>query len=100
MENVQKEIADMISNPSWQDERSIPIISNEEFNTFLRNHLKNSTLSDLQCNQMKRQLVNSGFLLDFHKLVVLKPQWLEDKFKSIISTKYQSDNEGKDGILT
>ena len=96
MENVQTEIAEMISNPSWQDERSIPIISNDEFNTFLRNHLKDSTLSDLQCKQMKKQLVNSGFLLDFRKLVVLKPQWLADTFKSVISTKYENDN----GILS
>ena len=51
---------------------------------------------------MKKQLVNSGFLLDFNSLIVMKPQWLADTFKSIISTKNEDDNNegGKKGIVS
>jgi hypothetical protein len=101
MEKIQTEVAGMIENPSWQDKGSnLPIMSVGEFNLFLRTHLDNSDLSDAACHQMKKQLVNSGFLLDFRKLVVMKPQWLADTFKAIISTKNEDDKEGKDGILS
>ena len=99
MGKIQREVVGMIKDPSWQDNGGkLPIMLNDEFNTFLRNHLNNSSLSDAACNQLKKQLVNSGFLLDYGKLVVLKPQWLADSFKSIISFKNQ--DEGKDGILS
>jgi len=97
IERIQTEIAEMIKNSSWQNEEDFPILTTQEFNHFLRDHLKNPQLLDEACEQMKRQLVNSGFLLDFHKLVILKPQWLADSFKSIISTKNQGD---KDGIIS
>src|SRR3984957_6122386 len=108
IEKIQTEIVEMIENPSWQDNNgNIPIISNEEFKLFLQKQLNNSNLSDKACNQIKKQLVNCGFLLDFNKLIVMKPQWLADTFKSIISTKNEIDNnnnedggDGKKGIIS
>lgn len=102
MEKIQVEVAKMIENPSWQDDawKDVPIMSNGEFNTFLRNYLNNSALSDGACNQMKGQLVVCGLLLIFNELVILKPQWLADKFKAIISMKNEGEKEGKDGILS
>jgi hypothetical protein len=94
IERIQTEIAEMIKNPSWQNKEAFPILTTEEFNHFLRDHLKKPQLLDEACEQMKRQLVNSGFLLDFHKLVILQPQWLADSFKSIISSKNQDDENG------
>lgn len=101
MEKIQKEIAEMIENPSWQEcKDTIPILSSDGFNSFLQRYLKNKDLSALACNQMKKQLVNSGFLLDFGTLVIMKPQWLADTFRAIISIKNQADKTGKDGILS
>ena len=101
MEKAQKSVIEMIKDPSWQEsDRDVPILSREEFNQYLRGYLKNSDLSDEGCNQMKRQLVDSGFLLDFNSLVVIKPQWLADTFKSIVSTKNEDDNRGKKGIVS
>jgi hypothetical protein len=100
-EKTQVEVIRMIENPSWQQHNgnNVPIMSNNEFNIFLRKYLDNSDLSDKACNQIKKQLVDSGFLLAFHKLVVLKPQWLADTFKAIISFKNTGDKKEKSGIL-
>jgi hypothetical protein len=91
-EVFQVEIVEMIKNLEWQNggEEKLPIMSNQEFTTFLRKYLNNAALSDMACNHMKRQLVNGGFLLDFRTLVVLKPQWLADIFKAIISIKNEN----------
>jgi hypothetical protein len=102
-ERIQIEVVGMIENPSWQQyngNNNVPIMSNGEFNLFLRGYLNNSDLSDAACNQIKDQLVNSGFILAFRKLVVLKPQWLADTFKAIISFKNKGDKEQKNGILS
>jgi hypothetical protein len=100
-EQTQVEVVRMIENPSWQQHNgnNIPIMSNNEFNLFLRRYLENSDLSDKACNQIKKQLVDSGFLLAFDKLVVLKPQWLADTFKAIISFNNIDDKKEKSGIL-
>jgi hypothetical protein len=100
-EQIQVEVVGMIENPSWQQHNgnNVPIMSNNEFNLFLRSYLYNSDLSDKACNQIKKQLVDSGFLLAFQKLVVLKPQWLADTFKAIISFKNTGDKKEKNGIL-
>ena len=96
MEKVEAKVAGMIENTSWQNnEGDLPIMSNNDFNIFLRNHLNTQDLSDAGCNQIKKQLVNSGFLLDFRILVVLKPQWLADSFKSILSFKNEGAKEGR-----
>jgi hypothetical protein len=100
-ERIQIDVVRMIENPSWQQHgNNVPIMSNDEFNLFLRSYLDNSDLSDIACNQIKKQLVDSGFLLAFRKLVVLKPQWLADTFKAIISVKNKNDDEEKNGIIS
>ena len=103
MEKVEAKVARMIENTSWQNnEGDLPVMSTDDFNTFLRNHLNKQDLSDAGCAQIKKQLVNSGFLLDFQKLVILKPQWLADSFKAILSFKNEGDKGGrvsKDQIL-
>jgi hypothetical protein len=59
MERIQTEVVRMIENPSWQNnEGNLPIMSNDKFNSFLRNHMNNSNLSDTACKQIKKQLVS------------------------------------------
>ena len=97
MESLPEEVVKMIEDPSsWQDTEKIPIITSNDFNSLLKSRMNNKELSLEACNQFRKMLVTGGLILDFGKLVVIKPQWLADSFKAIISTKNIEDK----GIIT
>ena len=97
MESLPEEVVKMIEDPSsWQDTEKIPIITLNDFNSLLKSRMNNKELSLEACNQFRKMLVTGGLILDFGKLVIIKPQWLADSFKAIISTK----NIGDKGIIT
>jgi len=93
MESLPEGVVKMIEDPSWQDMENIPLVSSDNFNSFLKEKMNDKEFSSEGCNLVRKMLVAGGFLLDFGQLVVIKPQWLADSFRAIISTK-NSDNNG------
>src|SRR6202044_3820675 len=50
-----------------------------------------SELSNESCNQMIKQLENCGFILQYNNKIIIRPNWLADAFKTLISYKYEGE---------
>lgn len=67
-----------------------PIIQVDEFDKWLDENLKMESQSSSALKQVRTQLHNFGYILDFGEtngLVILDPTWMMNAFKSIFSFK-------------
>ena len=94
---VLSDVAQLIKN--WKEEiqkiidkKSLnhPILTMDEFDHWMQDHLSQSSQSPSSLNQIRNQLHNFGYIIDFSEtfdLIILNPQWLMNAFKSIFSVK-------------
>lgn len=100
--SIWKELADLMIPTTWEEKVTdlvkslsieVPVVPTNSFDSWLLENITGLTMGG--CDGIRSQLEASGFILNFRNqldLVIVRPQWMADMFKTVLSFKHEVKN--------